>query len=189
MFICEDQDHASVLLHLAVSLHDTAASIFMPGSSGSGGSPVRLRTGINSGGAVCGVVGQRRRKWSAWGHTVNLAQRMESTGAPGMIQMTAAVARQVLGAGLPAGYSIVSRGPVYVKGTGSMETFVLAHSTGADGCMGRPGSAGGVFTQSGSFGNGGEAGRAGHAGYASSSWEPWQVVGHHNGVGSNAISR
>ena len=47
-----------------------------------------LRIGIHSGPVVAGVLGRKRFIYDIWGHTVNLASRLESHGIPGRIQIS-----------------------------------------------------------------------------------------------------
>jgi class 3 adenylate cyclase len=84
------------------------------------GIDLRLRIGLNSGPVVAGVIGTIKFIYDLWGDTVNLASRMESTGAPGTIQVTRAVYDQ-----LQDCFEFESRGLVQVKGKGEIETWVL----------------------------------------------------------------
>jgi class 3 adenylate cyclase len=47
-----------------------------------------LRIGIHSGPVIAGLLGRKRFVYDVWGHTVNMASRMESYGVPGRIQIS-----------------------------------------------------------------------------------------------------
>jgi class 3 adenylate cyclase len=47
-----------------------------------------IRIGIHTGPVVAGVVGMRRFAFDIWGDTVNFGSRMESSGAPGRINIS-----------------------------------------------------------------------------------------------------
>jgi len=61
------------------------------------GTRLAMRIGIHAGPAVAGVIGVKRFLYDVWGDTVNVASRMESTGAPGAIHVTDSVYRQTRG--------------------------------------------------------------------------------------------
>ncbi|XP_016087113.1 WD repeat-containing protein 26-like [Sinocyclocheilus grahami] len=46
-----------------------------------------LRIGLNKGGVIAGVIGARKPHFDIWGNTVNVGNRMESTGFMGNIQV------------------------------------------------------------------------------------------------------
>jgi class 3 adenylate cyclase len=82
--------------------------------------PLQLRIGINSGPVVAGIIGRRKFIYDLWGDTVNLASRMESHGIPDAIQVTRPVYEK-----LRSRYPFEERGPIEVKGKGTVETWVL----------------------------------------------------------------
>ncbi|XP_053554042.1 adenylate cyclase type 5 [Bombina bombina] len=81
----------------------------------------QMKIGLNIGPVVAGVIGARKPQYDIWGNTVNVASRMDSTGVPERIQVTADL-QQVLAAN---NYSLECRGVVKVKGKGEMMTYFL----------------------------------------------------------------
>ena len=49
---------------------------------------VNMRVGIHTGTVLCGIVGKRRFKFDVWSNDVSLANKMESTGKPGMVHVS-----------------------------------------------------------------------------------------------------
>jgi adenylate cyclase len=49
-----------------------------------------LRVGISTGSVISGVIGRRKYTFDVWGDTVNLAERMQSAGVSGRIQVSEA---------------------------------------------------------------------------------------------------
>jgi len=108
-------DHAHALAEMAFEMRERARESF-PAS----GEELQLRIGISSGPVVAGVIGRRRFLYDLWGDTVNMASRMESHGAPGMIQITRSTYEL-----LRDEYETEPRGLVPVKGKGEIETWQL----------------------------------------------------------------
>lgn len=79
-----------------------------------------LRIGINIGSVVAGVIGLTKFSYDLWGDTVNVANRMESNGIPGEIQVTEAVYER-----LKDKFSFKKRGIIEVKGKGEMTAYLL----------------------------------------------------------------
>lgn len=84
------------------------------------GEPLQIRIGIHTGPVIAGIISTDKVAYDVWGDTVNVASRMERTGVPGRIHITADI-RAALGAdqvceALP---------PIDIKGKGPMETFLL----------------------------------------------------------------
>jgi len=84
------------------------------------GTQLGMRIGMHVGPTVAGVIGSRRIQYDVWGDSVNVASRMEATGAPGAIHVTQAVFLQAGGS-----FTFEAREPVEIKGRGSMATWWL----------------------------------------------------------------
>jgi guanylate cyclase len=107
-------DHAAAAVSFGRGLIDAVAAY-----RARSGVPIEVRIGVASGPAVGGVIGQRRLQFDLWGDTVNLASRMESSGAAGRIQIAEST-RSFLGEDV----SSVPR-EVDVKGLGPLTTYLL----------------------------------------------------------------
>jgi class 3 adenylate cyclase len=86
----------------------------------SAGAGVEVRIGMHVGPAVAGVIGLKKFIYDVWGDTVNMASRMESTGIPGRLQVTAETRERLVNA-----FQLERRGIVEVKGKGSIETWFV----------------------------------------------------------------
>lgn len=111
-------DHAPQLLRFAVTMLG-----LLERHNARTGDGLELRIGVHSGPLTAGVIGSRKFTYDIWGDTVNVASRMESTGIPGRIQVTEAVAQAA-----SAAFEFEARGPIAIKGKGEMETFLLVTS-------------------------------------------------------------
>ena len=84
------------------------------------GHELRLRIGLHRGPAVAGVIGTTKFAYDLWGESVNLASRLESSGQPGRIHVSAAFR-----AGMEQTMGFETRGEVDLKGVGPTRTHWL----------------------------------------------------------------
>ena len=99
---------------------DAALEILSEAERISGPEGWRIRIGMHVGPLVAGVIGKQKFSYDVWGSTVNFASRMESSGAPGRINVSAAFHARV-----PKGYRWEVRGAQPVKGMGAAEMYFL----------------------------------------------------------------
>ncbi|MBL7938355.1 MAG: tetratricopeptide repeat protein [Flavobacteriales bacterium] len=81
-----------------------------------------IRIGIHTGPVVAGIVGVRKFAYDIWGDTVNIASRMESSGEPGQINISASTYALIKDT---PGWTFTSRGLVEAKGKGKMGMFFV----------------------------------------------------------------
>ncbi len=85
------------------------------------GTAFDLRIGIHVGSVVAGVIGQTKYSYDIWGDAVNVASRMESTGIPGLIQVS-----DVVRARLGSEFEFSRPFTKNLKGKGTMVTHFLS---------------------------------------------------------------
>lgn len=79
----------------------------------------QLRVGIHSGPVVAGVIGRRKFTYDLWGTTVNVASRLESTGEPGRIHVSAATLTHL------DGVAHEPRGEIDLRNYGTVRTAFI----------------------------------------------------------------
>ncbi|PRP78802.1 adenylate/guanylate cyclase [Planoprotostelium fungivorum] len=78
--------------------------------------------GIDVGPCAGGVVGSSRVCFDMWGDVINTSSRMMSSAEKWMIQVTEPVAKQLKDS---SHYKMVSRGKIFIKGKGGMNTWYV----------------------------------------------------------------
>ncbi|MGK7872697.1 MAG: adenylate/guanylate cyclase domain-containing protein [Xenococcaceae cyanobacterium] len=111
-------DHAEAIAQMALEMRE-AITRFQTNE----GEPFQIRIGINTGPVIAGVIGIKKFIYDLWGDTVNVANRMQSQGLPGSIQVTPATYER-----LQDKYLFEERGTINVKGKGEMTTYWLMGS-------------------------------------------------------------
>lgn len=79
-----------------------------------------VRIGIHCGPVIAGIVGRRRFTYDVWGDAVNVAARMEAGGAPGRINVSAAIHERTNGL-----FDFEPRGSLDAKNRGPLDMFFL----------------------------------------------------------------
>lgn len=109
------KDHAEAIAEMALDILDKINRIPTQQEQA-----LKVRIGIHTGAVEAGVIGSKKFAYDLWGDTVNTANRMESHGIPGAIQVTKITYER-----LSDKYIWKDRGIVDVKGKGPMRTYLL----------------------------------------------------------------
>ena len=75
-----------------------------------------------AGAVTAGIVGKRKFQYDVWGDTVNIAARMESSGAVGQVNISQAT-HDFLG----GRFKFAPRGELEAKGKGKLAMFFVDH--------------------------------------------------------------
>ena len=81
-----------------------------------------MRAGIHTGPVVAGIIGVKKFQYDVWGDTVNTANRMETNGAPGEVNISATT-YQILKD--DPGFVFEARNAIQVKGKGEMQMYFV----------------------------------------------------------------
>ncbi len=107
-------DHAIRIIDLAMAMvASTDTSGHFPGL------PVRI--GIHSGPVAGGVIGTRKFAYDVWGNTVNVAARLQTTGIPGRIHVSAETRDRTRDV-----YGFEPREAVELRGVGVRTTYLVS---------------------------------------------------------------
>ncbi len=80
----------------------------------------QVRIGIHTGPVVAGIIGEKKFSYDVWGNTVNVASRMESSGAAGKLNVSQSIYEAT-----NKFFEFESRGIIPIKGIGEVEMFFL----------------------------------------------------------------
>ena len=84
-----------------------------------------MRVGIHTGPVVAGIVGVKKFQYDIWGDTVNTANRMESSGEVGKVNISQSTYELLKG---DSDYVFEKRGKIKAKGKGEMEMYFVSHN-------------------------------------------------------------
>ena len=82
-----------------------------------------MRVGMHTGPVIAGVVGVKKFAYDIWGDTVNTASRMESSGEPGRVNISAVTYALVMDV---PGLRFEARGQIEAKNKGVMEMYFVS---------------------------------------------------------------
>jgi adenylate cyclase len=88
-----------------------------------------IRIGINSGPIIAGIVGKIKFQYDIWGDAVNIASRMESSGLPGLINVSETTYSLLKDEPL---LTFENRGLIETKGKGSMNMYLVRQKSKVD---------------------------------------------------------
>ena len=109
--------HAENVVYAALEIRD-----FMKKRARSNASDINLevRIGVHTGPVVAGIVGLKKFQYDIWGDTVNTAARMESSGAPGKVNVSNTTYEMVKDR-----FAFEFRGEIEAKGKGKMPMYYV----------------------------------------------------------------
>jgi len=84
------------------------------------GTELRLRLGMHTGPVVAGVIGHQKFAYDLWGATVNLASRLQTSGVPNRIHLSADTGELLRGK-----FRLAERGAIMCKGIGRVRTCLI----------------------------------------------------------------
>jgi class 3 adenylate cyclase len=119
------KDHALRAVRAASDIRDFMNRDRAERESG-GRRPWNARIGIHSGPLMAGVIGRRKFAYDVWGDAVNVASRLESSGAAGEINISLNVYEMIR-----REFDCEQRGMIEAKNKGKIEMFFVRGAKGA----------------------------------------------------------
>lgn len=108
-------DMVLVGLEMQAFMSDTNRERIMRGDD-----PWLLRVGIHTGKLIAGVIGKKKFAYDIWGDAVNTASRMESSGEPGMVNVSGETYKYIRHL-----FDCEYRGKVYAKNKGEIDMYFV----------------------------------------------------------------
>ncbi|CAF1658568.1 unnamed protein product [Adineta ricciae] len=110
--------HPNEIVNMSLSLIRGKQQVRVPRTF----AELKLRVGIHTGPVCAAVIGSKMPRYCMFGDTVNVANRMESTGLPERIHLSIETYRRLKN---PEQYIFEERGEIDIKGKGLMRTYFL----------------------------------------------------------------
>jgi len=107
--------HATAIAEMALAMLTALAQL-----NAQRGLQLHMRIGMHSGPVVAGVIGSRKFTYDLWGVAVNLAQRVQASGIPDRVNVSANTYEL-----LKKDFNLTERGTVECKGQGLVRTYLL----------------------------------------------------------------
>ncbi|WP_168797793.1 adenylate/guanylate cyclase domain-containing protein [Aliishimia ponticola] len=117
----DGRDHLQRAARFALALVESSDALQRPGAA-----PIQLRVGLHTGPVTAGVLGRTRPHYDIWGNTVNIAARLETSGAAGQVQILADIAAE-----LGPGFTTSAPRQVDFKGLGPRQVVTLTSAARA----------------------------------------------------------
>ena len=86
-----------------------------------------IRIGLHTGPVIAGIVGVKKFQYDIWGDTVNIASRMESSGAVGKVNISHSTYEHLMD---DPNLMFENRGKIKAKGKGEMEMYFVRMKMG-----------------------------------------------------------
>ncbi|CAF3612886.1 unnamed protein product [Adineta steineri] len=110
--------HPNEIVNMSLSLIRGKQQVRVPRTF----AELQLRIGIHTGPVCAAVIGSKMPRYCMFGDTVNVANRMESTGVPERIHISDDTYKRLKN---PEQYIFEERGEIDIKGKGLMRTYFL----------------------------------------------------------------
>lgn len=120
------EDHAVIMAEFADECRSKTNTVIssLEAKFGDSINKLSMRFGLHSGSVTAGVLRGSKSRFELFGDTVNTASRIESTGAPNKIQVSAQTAAYLFERGLGS-WLEPRKDLVHAKGKGNLQTYWL----------------------------------------------------------------